>query len=160
METIQGSIERITYYNEENGFVVAKLQEKGKKELTTIVGNLAAINPGESLKLTGRWVYNKKFGEQFQVEASETTVPATVMGIRKYLGSGMIKGVGPVLADRIVDTFGLDTLGIIEKIPERLSEVEGIGRKRIEMIMKAWEEQKGIKEIMIFLQGHGVSPAY
>jgi exodeoxyribonuclease V alpha subunit len=160
MASIQGSIERITYYNEENGFVVAKLQEKGKKELTTIVGNLAAINPGESLKLTGRWVYNKKFGEQFQVEASETTVPATVMGIRKYLGSGMIKGVGPVLADRIVDTFGLDTLGIIEKIPERLSEVEGIGRKRIEMIMKAWEEQKGIKEIMIFLQGHGVSPAY
>ncbi|MEI9477192.1 MAG: ATP-dependent RecD-like DNA helicase [Deltaproteobacteria bacterium] len=160
MATISGFIERVTYYNEENGFVVAKLQEKGKKELTTIVGNLAAINPGESLKLTGKWVYNKKFGEQFQVEMSETTVPATVIGIRKYLGSGMIKGVGPVLADRIVEKFGLDTLDVIEKTPDRLSEAEGIGRKRIEMIMKAWEEQKGIKEIMIFLQGHGVSPAF
>jgi exodeoxyribonuclease V alpha subunit len=160
MTTISGYIERITYYNEENGFVVARLQEKGKRELTTIVGNLAAVTPGESLKLTGKWVHNKKFGEQFQVEASETTVPASVIGIRKYLGSGMIKGVGPVLADRIVDKFGLDTLEIIEKSPARLSEAEGIGPKRIEMIMKAWEEQKGIKEIMIFLQGHGVSPAF
>jgi exodeoxyribonuclease V alpha subunit len=160
MATISGFIERITYYNEENGFVVAKLQEKGKRELTTIVGNLAAINPGESLKLTGKWVYNKKFGEQFQVETSETTVPASVLGIRKYLGSGMIKGVGPVLADRIVEKFGLDTLEVIEKSPTRLSEAEGIGPKRIEMITKAWEEQKGIKEIMIFLQGHGVSPAF
>jgi exodeoxyribonuclease V alpha subunit len=160
MATISGYIERITYYNEENGFVVAKLQEKGKRELTTIVGNLAAVNPGESLKLTGQWVHNKKFGEQFQVETSEITVPATVVGIRKYLGSGMIKGVGPVLADRIVEKFGLDTMEVIEKSPDRLSEAEGIGPKRIEMIMKAWEEQKGIKEIMIFLQGHGVSPAF
>lgn len=160
MATISGYIERITYCNEENGFVVAKLQEKGKRELTTIVGNLAAVNPGESLKLTGQWVHNKKFGEQFQVETSEITVPASIIGIRKYLGSGMIKGVGPVLADRIVEKFGLDTLDVIEKSPNRLSEAEGIGPKRIEMIIKAWEEQKGIKEIMIFLQGHGVSPAF
>ena len=160
MTTISGYIERITYYNEENGFVVARLQEKGKRELTTIVGNLAAVTPGESLKLTGKWVHNKKFGEQFQVETSEITVPASVIGIRKYLGSGMIKGVGPVLADRIVDKFGLDTLEVIEKNPARLSEAEGMGPKRIEMVMKAWEEQKGIKEIMIFLQGHGVSPAF
>jgi exodeoxyribonuclease V alpha subunit len=160
MTTISGYIERITYYNEDNGFVVARLQEKGKRELTTIVGNLAAVTPGESLRLTGKWVHNKKFGEQFQVETSEVTVPASVTGIRKYLGSGMVKGVGPVLADRIVEKFGLDTLEIIEKSPVRLSEAEGIGPKRIEMIMKAWEEQKGIKEIMIFLQGHGVSPAF
>src|SRR5512139_2436416 len=160
MLILYGFLERITYHNEENDFVVAKLQEKGKRDLTTIVGNLAAITPGESLKLTGRWVHNKRFGEQFQVETSETTVPASIIGIRKYLGSGMIKGVGPVLADRIVEKFGLDTLEVIEKSPNRLSEAEGIGPKRIEMIIKAWEEQKGIKEIMIFLQGHGVSPAF
>ncbi len=157
MPIIYGFLERITYHNEENDFVVAKLQEKGKRELTTIVGNLTAINPGESLKLTGRWVHNKKFGEQFQVETYEVTVPATVHGIRKYLGSGLIKGIGPIMAERIVKKFALDTLEIIEKTPERLSEVDGIGPKRIAMITRAWEEQKEIKEIMIFLQGHGVS---
>jgi exodeoxyribonuclease V alpha subunit len=160
MPIIYGFLERITYHNEENDFVVAKLQEKGKRELTTIVGNLTTINPGESLKLTGRWVHNKKFGEQFQVENYEITVPATVHGIRKYLGSGLIKGIGPIMAERIVKKFALDTLEIIEKTPERLSEVDGIGPKRIAMITKAWEEQKEIKEIMIFLQGHGVSATY
>ena len=100
MPTIYGLIERITYYNEENDFLVAKLQEKDKRELTTIVGNLSGINPGESLKLTGRWVHNKKFGEQFQVENYEITVPATVHGIKKYLGSGLIKGIGPIMAER------------------------------------------------------------
>jgi exodeoxyribonuclease V alpha subunit len=160
MPTIYGLIERITYYNEENDFIVAKLQEKGKRELTTIVGNLAGINPGESLKLKGRWVHNKKFGEQFQVENYEITAPATVHGIQKYLGSGLIKGIGPIMAERIVKKFALETLDVIEKIPERLSEVDGIGPKRIAMITKAWEEQKEIKEIMIFLQGHGVSATY
>src|SRR4030043_106793 len=160
MPIIYGFLERITYHNEENDFVIAKLQEKGKRELTTIVGNLNAINPGESLKLTGRWVHNKKFGEQFQVETYEVTVPATVHGIRKYLGSGLIKGIGPIMAERIVKEFALDTLEIIEKKSERLSEVEGIGPKRIAMITRAWEEQKEIKEIMIFLQGHGVSATY
>jgi exodeoxyribonuclease V alpha subunit len=159
MTTIQGLLEKITYYNEENDFVVAKLYEKDKKELTTIVGNLSGINLGESLKLTGRWVHNKKFGEQFQVERFEVTVPATLHGIQKYLGSGLIKGIGPIMAERIVKKFGLNTLEIIEKTPEKLSEVDGIGPKRIAMITKAWEAQKGIKEIMIFLQGHGVGAA-
>ena len=160
MTTIQGLLEKITYYNEENDFVVAKLYEKDKKELTTIVGNLSGINLGESLKLTGRWVHNKKFGEQFQVERFEVTVPATLHGIQKYLGSGLIKGIGPIMAERIVKKFGLNTLEIIEKTPEKLSEVDGIGPKRIAMITKAWEVQKGIKEIMIFHQGHGVGAAY
>ena len=160
MPIIYGFLERITYYNEENDFVVARLQEKGKKELSTIVGNLSGINPGESLKLTGLWVHNKRFGEQFQVERFEVTVPATLYGIQKYLGSGLIKGIGPIMAERIVKKFGLDTLEIIEKTPERLSEVDGIGPKRIAMITKAWEAQKEIKEIMIFLQGHGVSATY
>ena len=152
MPIIHGFLERITYYNEENDFLVAKLQEKGKKDLTTIVGNLSGINAGESLKLSGKWVHNKKFGEQFQVETFEVTVPATVHGIKKYLGSGLIKGIGPVMAERITKKFVLETLDIIEKTPERLSEVDGIGPKRIAMITKAWEEQKEIKEIMIFLQ--------
>jgi exodeoxyribonuclease V alpha subunit len=160
MSTIQGLLERISYHNEENDFVVAKLQEKEKKELTTIIGNLSGITPGESLRLTGQWVHNKRFGEQFQVETFEITVPATLLGIQKYLASGLIKGIGPIMSERIVEKFGLHTLGVIEKTPETLSQVEGIGPKRISMIKKAWEEQKEIKEIMIFLQGHGVSAAY
>jgi exodeoxyribonuclease V alpha subunit len=160
MPIIFGLLERISYHNEENDFVVAKLREKEKKELTTIVGNLPGINPGESLKLTGKWVHNKRFGEQFQVETFEVTVPATLLGIQKYLASGLIKGIGSIMSERIVEKFGLHTLEVIEKKPERLSEVEGIGPKRISMIIKAWVEHKEIKEIMIFLQGHGVSAAY
>jgi len=160
MPIIFGLLERISYHNEENDFVVAKLREKEKKELTTIVGNLSGINPGESLKLTGKWVQNKRFGEQFHVETFEVTVPATLRGIQKYLASGLIKGIGSIMSERIVEKFGLHTLEVIEKKPERLSEVEGIGPKRISMIIKAWVEHKEIKEIMIFLQGHGVSAAY
>jgi exodeoxyribonuclease V alpha subunit len=160
MSIIHGLLEKISFHNEENDFVVARLREKDKKELTTIVGNLSGINPGESLKLTGNWVHNKKFGEQFQVETFEVTIPATLVGIQKYLASGLIKCIGPIMSERIVEKFGLDTLEVIEKKPERLSEVEGIGPKRIAMIKKTWEEQKEIKEIMIFLQGHGVSASY
>src|SRR4030043_1364096 len=160
MPIIYGFLERITYHNEENDFVVAKLQEKGKRDLTTIVGNVAGINPGESLKLSGRWVHNKKFGEQFQVETFEVTMPATLLGIQRYLASGLIQGIGPIMAERIVEKFGLHTLEVIEETPERLSDVEGIGPKRISLITKAWGGQKEIKEIMIFLQGHGVSAAY
>jgi exodeoxyribonuclease V alpha subunit len=160
MTLISGVLEKITYLNEENGFVVARLQEKGKKDLTTIVGNLSGIHPGESLKLVGKWVQNRRFGEQFQVETFEMMVPATVQGIRKYLSSGLIKGIGPVMAGRIVDLFDLGTLEIIETTPDRLSEVEGVGPKRIAMITEAWKEQREVKDIMIFLQGHGVSAAY
>ena len=160
MTIIHGLLEKISYHNEVSDFVVAKLREKDKRELTTIVGNLSGINPGESLKLTGQWVHNKKFGEQFRVETFEVAIPATLLGIQKYLASGLIKGIGPIMSERIVEKFGLDTLEVIEKKPERLSEVEGIGSKRISMIRKTWEEQKEIKEIMIFLQGHGVSASY
>ncbi len=160
MDVICGILERITYYNEENDFLVAKLKEKGKKDLTTVVGNLAGLNPGESLKLYGRWVHNYKYGPEFRVEKYEVVVPATVHGIEKYLGSGLIKGIGPVMARRIVSLFGLDTLEVIENRPEELSRVGGIGEKRIAMIVRAWQEQKEIKDIMVFLQGHGVSAAH
>jgi exodeoxyribonuclease V alpha subunit len=160
MDAIYGILERITFHNEENDFVVARVKEKGKKDLTTVVGGLSGINPGESLRLSGKWVNNSKYGRQFQVEKFETVVPATVNGIEKYLGSGLIKGIGPVMARRIVKMFGLDTLEVIEQRPGELSRIEGIGEKRIAMITKAWEEQKEIKEIMVFLQGYGVSASY
>ncbi len=159
MTTISGVLEKITYINEANGFVVARLQEKEKRNLTTIVGFLSGIHEGESLKVTGRWVQNRRFGEQFQVEHFEMIAPATLHGIRKYLGSGLVRGIGPIMAGRMVDLFGLETLEVIEKTPERLSEVEGIGPKRIAFITEAWKEQKEIRDIMIFLQGHGVSAA-
>ena len=105
MSILHGLLEKISYHNEENSFVVAKLREKDKKELTTIIGNLSGVNPGESLKLTGKWVHNKRFGEQFQVERFEVTVPATLLGIQKYLASGLIKGIGAIMSERIVEKF-------------------------------------------------------
>ena len=160
MPTISGYVERVIYYNEENDFTVAKLKEKGKRELTTIVGNLSGINPGESLRLSGKWVHDKRFGEQFKVDTYQVVVPATVNGIKKYLGSGLIKGIGPIMAERIVRVFGLDTLDVIDKEPSRLAEVDGIGEKRISMITRAWQEQKEIRDVMVFLQGNGISAAY
>ncbi|MEN6351296.1 MAG: ATP-dependent RecD-like DNA helicase [Syntrophomonas sp.] len=160
MESIYGYLERITYCNEESSFMVAKLKEKGKREMSCIVGNLLGVNPGESLRLNGNWRHNPKYGPQFQVETFETIVPASTRGIEKYLGSGLIKGIGPVMAKRIVTAFGLQALDIIENNPGRLAEVSGIGPKRIEMISQAWEEQKEIKEIMIFLQGNGVAASH
>ncbi len=158
--TLQGTLERITFVNEENHYVVARLQVPGRKELTTIVGNLPSVTPGETLKLTGEWTLHTKYGEQFKVEAFETIVPATVAGIEKYLGSGLIKGIGPVFARRLVEAFGTETLRIIEGEPSRLLTVDGIGEVRLQRIRTAWEEQKEIRDVMIFLQGHGVSSAY
>ncbi|MDE2321358.1 MAG: ATP-dependent RecD-like DNA helicase [candidate division NC10 bacterium] len=159
-DTLQGTLERITYVNEENHYVVARLQVSGRRDLATIVGNLPTVTPGETLKLTGEWVQHTRYGEQFKVEAFETITPATVAGIEKYLGSGLIKGIGPVFARRLVEAFGIDTLRIIEEEPSRLLTVDGIGEVRLHRIRTAWEEQKEIREVMIFLQGHGVSSAY
>ncbi len=160
MAVISGILEKITYSNEESQFLVAKLQEEGKTGLTTIVGNFSGIHPGESLDLFGEWVYHKRFGEQFRVERFQITLPASLQGIRKYLSSGLIKGIGPVMADRIVDRFGSDTLETIEKRPQTLAEVDGVGPKRVALIVQAWSEHREIKEVMIFLQGHGVGAAY
>lgn len=157
---IKGQVERITYANEENGYVIAKIQVPGRKDLVTVVGNLYAITPGEVLRLAGYWEQHQKYGEQFRVQAYEIVLPATVKGIERYLGSGMIKGIGPVMARRLVSAFGEKTLDVIENSTERLLEVSGIGEKRVEMIKYAWEEQKEIRDVMVFLQGYGVSPAY
>ena len=165
MDSIAGAIERVTYYNPENGYSVLRLRPDRTRKipgadrqgLVTVVGNLPELSPGEHLRLRGQWVNHPKHGQQFQVEICEQTMPATEVGIRRYLGSGLIKGIGPRLADRIVDEFGEQTLEVIETHPEQLRQVPDIGPKRSVMIARAWEEQKQVKEIMLFLHSYGVS---
>ncbi|WP_327226502.1 AAA family ATPase [Streptomyces platensis] len=155
---IEGVLERITYTNEENGYTVARVDTgRGSGDLLTVVGALLGAQPGESLRMEGRWGSHPQFGKQFMVENYTTVLPATIQGIRRYLGSGLIKGIGPRIADRIAEHFGTDTLDIIEREPGRLVEVPGLGPKRTKLIGAAWEEQKAIKEVMVFLQGVGVS---
>lgn len=160
LDTLSGQIERITYVNEENGYTVAKLKVYGQRDLVTIVGNLMSPSPGEILKIEGVWSTHPTFGEQFKVVKYHTKVPANVYGIKKYLGSGMVKGLGPKIAERIVKSFGKATLEVIEHDIDRLFEVDGVGKKRVAMIKTAWAEQKEIREVMVFLQSHGVSSGY
>jgi exodeoxyribonuclease V alpha subunit len=155
--TLDAVLERITYANEETGYTVARVATARGSDLVTVVGALLGAQPGESLRLRGRWRSHPQYGRQFEVEAYETVLPATIQGIRRYLGSGLIKGIGPKMAERIVDHFGEGTLQVIEEEPGRLVEVPGLGPKRTGMITAAWEEQKAIKEVMVFLQGVGVS---
>ena len=158
--SLTGVIERITFHSEESGYTVARLNTGNVKQLVTVVGSFANIQAGQTLQLEGTWIEHPQYGSQFQVVKYQETKPATLTGIEKYLGSGLIKGVGPVTAKRIVKHFGKETLDIIENQIHRLSEVPGIASKRIAMIQSTWEEQKSIKEVMIFLQGHGVSTTY
>jgi exodeoxyribonuclease V alpha subunit len=157
---LSGQVERITFASEESGYTVARLKVYGRHDLVTVVGALMSPAPGEILKMRGRWSSHPKYGEQFKVEYYETKVPASVYGIRKYLGSGLIKGIGPKIAERIVASFGTDTLDVIEENTAKLAEVDGIGKKRIAMIQTAWDEQKEVREVMLFLQSHGVSTGY
>ncbi len=160
METLQGILERIVYESPDTGYTVGRLSARDHAELITVVGNLASINPGESLLLQGQWVDNPRYGRQFQIEKYETILPANVVGLRKYLGSGLIKGIGPKMAGLIVRKFGMDTMDVIENEPEKLARVPGIGRKRVKIIKEAWEAQREIKNVMIFLQSHDVSTAH
>ena len=171
MDTLSGAVERITYYNPENGYTVLRLRPDTKlanrfahrrsslnsEGLATVVGNLPELSLGEHLRLQGQWDNHPKHGPQFKAEVCEQTLPATVAGIEGYLGSGMIKGIGPRFAERIVGRFKEETFQVIESTPERLLEVPGIGMDRMQKITSAWEEQKQVKEIMVFLHGHGVS---
>ena len=161
MEKLVGILERIVFENVETGYTIARLTSRDyPTELITVVGNLATANAGESLALSGEWVNNPQYGRQFKIEGYETVLPATVVGLRKYLGSGMIKGVGPVMAARIVNKFGMDTMDVIEQTPNRLREVQGIGKKRVGMIKEAWAAQREIKNVMLFLQSNNVSTAH
>lgn len=157
---LEGQIERITYSNEETGYTVAKLNVRGYPDTVTVVGDIIAPNPGEILTVRGAWTNHPKFGRQFRVSSHSIKVPATVHGIKKYLGSGLIKGIGPVMALRIVEKFGEKTLEVIENRTDKLGKIEGIGPKRIEMIKEAWKDQKEIRDLMIFLQAHGVGSGY
>ena len=159
-----GSVERITYYNEENGYSVLRVRpdESGgvgesREGLVTVTGNLPELSPGEYLKMKGAWTNHPKHGMQFQIEKIEQAIPSSLDGLRRFLGSGLLAGIGPKLADRIVEHFGAETVAVIEKHPERLRQVQDIGPKRSRQILAAWEEQKHVREIMVFLYGHGIT---
>ncbi|MGH3679467.1 MAG: helix-hairpin-helix domain-containing protein, partial [Natronosporangium sp.] len=155
---LEAVLERITYANEETGYTIARVAtDRSGSNLLTVVGSLLGVQPGESLRLVGHWSTHPKYGRQFEVHSYTTILPATIQGIERYLGSGLIKGVGPKTAARIVAAFGVDTLRVIEEEPGRLIEVYGLGRKRTAAIGAAWQEQRSIKEVMVFLQGVGVS---
>ncbi len=167
LTTLEAVLERITYANEETGYTIARVatargsnsnsNSNSNTDLLTVVGSLLGAQPGESLRMQGLWKSHPQYGRQFEVHSYTTVLPATIQGIRRYLGSGLIKGIGPRMAERIVAHFDLDTLRVIEEEPQRLIEVPGLGPKRTAMIGIAWEEQKAIKEVMLFLQGVGVS---
>ncbi|MCL2060681.1 MAG: ATP-dependent RecD-like DNA helicase [Oscillospiraceae bacterium] len=160
MEHLRAVVERLTFVNEENGFSVIKVKSAGIPELVTVVGRFAGINAGASADFYGEWTTDAKYGLQFSASSYSETMPATLSGIEKYLGSGLIKGIGRANARRIVRYFREATLDVIENAPGRLAEVPGIGDKRVEMIIAAWQEHREIKNVMMFLQEHGVSTAY
>ena len=160
MAQIRCVVERITYQNLENGYSVFRVKVKGYDDLVTLVGNLLDVPAGSVLLCQGEWRVDRKYGQQFQCTSWEEVMPATAYGIEKYLGSGLVKGIGPKFARLIVDRFGTGTIEVIETDIERLNEVHGIGPKRIAKIRESWEKQKDIKNVMLFLQGHGVSTAF
>jgi len=155
--TLEGTLARVVFASADSSFCVVRVQVQGRLEPVTAVGPLVGVQPGESLRLAGRWVNDRKYGEQFQVESWLTVSPSTLQGIERYLGSGMVPGIGKVMAKRLVAAFGLETLEVIEHSPERLVEVEGIGRTRSRSIRQAWEAQRQIRQVMVFLQTHGVA---
>ncbi len=157
---LDGQIERITYSNKENGFTIARVKVQGTPSLVTVVGNMIDPMPGEILKMKGEWRNHPAYGEQFRIIEYKTSVPVSIQGICKYLGSGLIKGIGPIMAERITASFGEKTLNILEENIERLTEVDGIGLKRLQIISNAWNDQKEIRDVMLFLQSHGVSSGY
>lgn len=163
MDSLEGIVERITYYNEETGYSVLRLKPNQRgfaatgDDLLTVVGNLPEVNAGESLRLEGVWIAHPQYGRQFKAEKCEQVLPASVEGIKRYLGSGLIKGIGPKTSARIVKKFGAETLKVIDESPRQLRDVLGIGPKKADLIEVAWREQKEIKNVMIFLQGHGIS---
>ncbi len=153
----EGIIERIVYENPDNGFMVARMRVEGRHDLLTFVGSMMAVSLGETIQIEGEWVDDRKFGKQIKVTGYKTILPNSIIGIEKYLGSGLIHGIGPAYADRLIKAFGIETLKVIDEQPERLRTVEGIGPKRASQIREAWSEQKNIQSIMVFLQGHGIA---
>jgi exodeoxyribonuclease V alpha subunit len=158
-ETVRGVLERIIFFNEENHFCIAELRADPSARTITVTGPMPNVQCGEYLHLTGDWTHHPRHGEQFKVRTLKSELPATVYGIRRYLGSGLVPGIGKVYANKIVDHFGADTFRVISEESGRLREIPGIGKERARAIKAAWEEQKAVREIMVFLQTYGVSPA-
>ena len=156
----KGSIDRVTYHNPDSGYTIARLAVEGERERVTIVGALASVQEGENVEVEGLWENHPKYGKQLKIENYKTVYPSTLEGIQKYLGSGLIKGIGPVSAKRIVAHFGAETLDIIDADPQRLGEVPKLGQKRVDFIAAAWGEQRQIKDVMVFLQSHGITTGY
>ena len=158
-EVLAGLIERVTYHNEENGFCVLRIKARGHRELITLVGHSAVISAGEWVMASGEWINDRTHGQQFKARFLKTSEPTSLDGIEKYLGSGMIRGIGPVYAKKLVRVFGEKVFDVIEAEPARLREVDGIGPVRASRITAAWAEQKIVREIMVFLHSHGVGTA-
>jgi exodeoxyribonuclease V alpha subunit len=158
-EHLTGAVERVTFHSEETGFCVLRVKVRGHCDLVTVVGTAATITPGEYIEGQGVWVNDRTHGLQFKTQALRVVPPSTLEGIEKYLGSGMVKGIGPHFAKKLVQAFGEQVFDVIEQTPERLTELDGIGPKRKKRVVEAWEAQKIIREIMVFLHSHGVGTA-
>ncbi|MDP4880184.1 MAG: helix-hairpin-helix domain-containing protein, partial [Opitutales bacterium] len=158
-QTITGVLERIIFFNEENAYCVAEVQVAEGKQPVTVLGNLPGVQCGETLKLNGEWTRHATHGDQFKIANFKSQLPASIHGIRKYLGSGMVHGIGKSYAKKIVDHFGADTLTVISEDSGRLHEVPGIGKTRAKSIKAAWDEQAAVRDVMIFLQTYGVTPS-
>ena len=160
MTTLEGHLERITYYNEENHYTIARLKTDSTQTLVTVVGYMPAVSPGEALKIKGTWETHPRYGQQLKIQSYEVTLPASVDGIKNYLRSGFIRGIGAAMADKLVDHFKEHTLEVIEKNPSKLLEVSGIGRSKAASITQAWKEQHAVRGLMQFLQEYGVNTSY
>ncbi len=159
LESLDGVLDKITYVNEENGYTIGRLKVPRQKQLVTIAGHLPAVNVGEGLRVEGHWVNHAQYGRQFQVVRYQSAAPGTTAALKRYLGSGLLKGVGPVVAEHIVNTFGLDALQVLDSAPERLTEVPGMGHRKARIIADAWAERRTLKDLMVFLQGQGLPVA-
>jgi exodeoxyribonuclease V alpha subunit len=155
-EHLTGAVERVTFHSEETGFCVLRVKVRGHRDLVTVVGSAATITPGEYIEGQGVWVNDRTHGLQFKTQSLRVVPPSTLEGMEKYLGSGMVKGIGPHFAKKLVQAFKEDVFDVIEQAPERLTELDGIGPKRKQRVIEAWAEQKIIREIMVFLHSHGV----
>ncbi len=159
LESCQGTVERITFHSEQSGFCVLRVKVRGMRDLVTIAGTAASVHSGEFIEADGNWTNDKTYGQQFKASNIRVVPPTTLEGITKYLSSGMIKGIGPVFGKKLVDAFGADIFDVIEQAPEKLLTLNGIGKKRVDKITLAWVEQKAVREIMVFLQSHGIGTA-
>ena len=157
---ISGVLEKIVYRNQDNDYFIGRLRCEETGQLVTAVGYTLEIQPGERICISGQWVTNKKYGRQFEIKDIDVLVPTTLEGLEKYLGSGLIKGIGPVIAKRIVDRFKMDTIAMLDSDPDKMLEVEGLAKKRVELVKKEWEKQKSVREIMIFMQSYGITNSY